>query len=113
MSEANGPFAKALRKHDWFYQYSDSHSEWKKGQDSSDRLQTMRTELQCPYNMTELCQYALGNILEQFEELEPGKYWRRDSKYKEHTAPVLRDELMTQECANAITAWLVQYDTER
>ena len=32
-------FLKVLARHDWFYQYSDDYSVWRRGQEASDRIQ--------------------------------------------------------------------------
>lgn len=37
-------FFKLLEKHDWYYQYSDDHRAWEKGNEESRRLQAIIQE---------------------------------------------------------------------
>ena len=37
-------FFKLLEQHDWYYQYSDDHRAWSKGNDQSKRLQAIIQE---------------------------------------------------------------------
>lgn len=38
-------FFKLLEKHDWYYQYSDDHRAWEKGNSESKRIQAIAQEI--------------------------------------------------------------------
>jgi|TARA_R110002153_G_scaffold94742_1_gene228172 hypothetical protein len=38
-------FFKLLEHHDWYYNYSDDHRAWKKGQEESQRIQSIIQEV--------------------------------------------------------------------
>ena len=97
-------FGMMLKGHDWYYGYSDDYSVWRRGQAAQSRLAAARTNLECPYDMGLLRRWAFKMILEQFEEMEPGKWWRVPRKYS-CIAPTKREELMTQAQHDEITQW--------
>jgi hypothetical protein len=104
-----GPFEKALHAHDWYYAYSDDHSVWVRGQASVKALQAQHEALKCPFSLLELNTYVHKRILEQFEEIEPGKFWRK-GKDREYVAACRHEDLIPQAKADEITAWLDEND---
>ena len=98
-------FGTKLRQHDWYYGYSDDYSVWRRGQQARKDLQTAHTELDCPFSMGELRKWTYNMILEEFEEMEPGKWWRVPRKYS-CIAPTKREDLITQAQHDEITQWM-------
>lgn len=39
-------FKRALSSHDWYYDYSDDHTVWRRGRDSASRIQQLRHQLE-------------------------------------------------------------------
>ena len=98
-------FGKKVRSHDWYYGYSDDYGVWSRGNAAHKRLAAARTNLDCPFTMGELRNWAHNMILEQFEEMEPGKWWRVPRKWS-CIAPTKREDLMTQAQHDEITQWM-------
>ena len=98
-------FGKKVRSHDWYYGYSDDYGVWSRGNAAHKRLAAARTNLDCPFTMGELRNWAHNMILEQFEEMEPGKWWRVPRKYS-CIAPTKREDLITQAQHDEITQWM-------
>ena len=98
-------FGKMLKGHDWYYGYSDDYGVWCRGRDASARLSRTREMLECPYDMGLLKKWAFKMILEEFEEMEPGKWWRVPRKYS-CIAPTKLEELITQAQHDEITQWM-------
>ena len=104
-----GKFEKALKGHDWYYQYSDDQSVWRRGRDQWKKICRIQTELNCPFEISDLSKWVYEMIVDLFDEEEPGKWFRRPHKY-ECEAPRVRDDLFTREEFNKITAWLKRND---
>ena len=51
-------FGSKLKTHDWYYAYSDDHRVWRRGNEASGRLRVAREELNCPFDMGILKQWA-------------------------------------------------------
>lgn len=98
-------FGKALKQHDWYYNYSDDHRVWKRGQTAQGRLWTAHAELECPYDMSTLCKWAHNMIVEQFAEESPGEWYRQPRKYKS-IAPCDRNDLIAEALHSEITLWM-------
>ena len=98
-------FGSKLKGHDWYYGYSDDHRVWTRGNAAHKRLVAARTNLDCPFTMGELRNWAHNMILEQFAEEAPGEWYRQPRKYK-CIAPTKREELMTQAQHDEITQWM-------
>lgn len=45
MSDLLAEFEKALRNHDWYYDYSDDGSVWRRGLAEADNIRRIRNEL--------------------------------------------------------------------
>ena len=98
-------FGKRLKHHDWYYGYSDDHRIWSRGRDAAAALRKTHEELDCPFDMGILNKWAHNMILEQFAEMEPGKWWRVPRKYS-CIAATKHEELITQEQYDEITYWM-------
>jgi hypothetical protein len=104
-----GPFEQTLRAHDWYYAYSDDHGVWLRGQASVKALQARHEALKCPFTLLELNLWVHNMILEDFEEVEPGKFWRK-SKSRQYVAACRNEDLIPQAKADEITAWMREHD---
>ena len=40
-----------LRKHDWYYEYSDDHGVWRRGSDERDQLRRLQEEIDSGYKV--------------------------------------------------------------
>ena len=40
-----------LRKHDWYYEYSDDHGVWRRGSDERDQLRRLQEEIDSDYKV--------------------------------------------------------------
>ena len=98
-------FGLKLKRHDWFYGYSDDHSVWRRGQAASQKLRAEHEKLDCPFDMGLRRKWAHNMILEHFAEEEPDAWYRQPRKYK-CIAPTKRDELITQAKHDEITQWM-------
>ena len=98
-------FGLKLKGHDWSYGYSDDHRVWTRGRDASRVLRVTHEELGCPFDMGLLNKWAHNMILEKFEEMEPGKWWRVPRKYS-CISETKREELITQAAHDEITQWM-------
>lgn len=38
-------YTQALQKHDWYFEYSDDHNVWKKGNEAAKKLRAAQTQL--------------------------------------------------------------------
>ena len=98
-------FGKKVKYHDWYYGYSDDYRVWTRGRDAAALLRRHHEDLSCPFDMGLLNKWAHNMILEQFEEMEPGKWWRVPRKYS-CIAPTKREGLITQAQHDEITQWM-------
>ena len=48
MSTLSG-FARMLKKHDWFYDYSDDHRAWTRGRESWKNIQQTKSQIAAKY----------------------------------------------------------------
>lgn len=106
---ARGPFEQALRAHDWYYAYSDDHGVWARGQAALKVLQERHAALECPFTLLELNHWVHGMVLEDFEEVEPDK-WYRKGKSRQYVAASRRDDLIEQAKVDEIVAWMQEHD---
>jgi hypothetical protein len=100
-----GNFEKALRTHDWFYDYSDDMGVWSRGLRERQALQKQANTIQCPFSLNELRLFVHEMILENFEERKPGEYYRKGETSK-YCAPAQLSNLIPQSKADAIQVWL-------
>ena len=98
-------FADALRRHDWYYAYSDDHSVWRRGRDQAAALNASHSALECPFDMATLRKWAHDMVVDHFAEEEPGNWYRQPRLYK-CVAPTQRAELITNEEHNNISRWM-------
>ena len=98
-------FGTKLRQHDWYYGYSDDHRVWTRGRNQMQALRTAHEDLACPFTMAELNTWAHNMILEDFEEMEPGKWWKVPRKFS-CIAPTKREDLMPRAFHDEITQWM-------
>lgn len=96
-------FKNKVKSHDWYYMFSDDHSVWSKGDRAHKALSAQHQALECPFSLAELRMYSGEMILENFELKERG-YFRIGNKYS-CVAPAKREDLITLERADEITAW--------
>ena len=97
-------FVKQLKGHDWYHAYSDDPSYWRRGRGQMQNLQTLHSQLRCPYTMSQLSMRCNGYILEDFSEEEPGRWYKMPrAKY---AASVSKEELISQSLGNEIEEWL-------
>ena len=98
-------FAKKLKKHDWYYAYSDDHRYWTSGRSQRKQLENMHKELDSPFSMSDLSKWAHKMVLEDFEEMEPECWYRKPKRFNS-IAPAKRDDLIAREDYDKITSWL-------
>ena len=98
-------FGSKLKTHDWYYAYSDDHRVWRRGTEASGRLRAASEELNCPFDMGILKQWAHNMIVGQFAEEAPGEWYRQPRIYKS-IAPVKFEDLITQAQHDEITNWM-------
>jgi hypothetical protein len=98
-------FADALRRHDWYYAYSDDHRYWTRGRDQAAALNTSHSALECPFDMATLRKWAHDMVVDHFAEEEPGNWYRQPRLYK-CVAPTPRSDLITNEEHNNISRWM-------
>ena len=103
-------FNKQLRAHDWYYDYSDDQSSWKRGTEQRKQLMHLHMQLACPFPMILLSRWSNGYIVEKFAEEEPGKWFMQPRG--EYAASVTREDLITQTTADEIEAWLELEDND-
>ena len=98
-------FADALRRHDWYYAYSDDHRYWTRGRDQAAALNASHSALECPFDMATLRKWAHDMIIDRFAEETPGQWYPNPRKYKS-TAPTSRDGLITHEEYSEVSQWM-------
>ena len=98
-------FADALRRHDWYYSYSDDHRVWRRGQDETAALKASHSALECPFDMATLRRWVHDMVVDHFTEEEPGNWYRQPRLYK-CVAPTTRGDLITSEEHNSISRWM-------
>ena len=98
-------FADALRRHDWYYAYSDDHRYWTRGRDQAAALRTSHTALECPFDMATLRKWAHNMIVDRFAEDSPDEWYPSPRKYK-CTAPSRRADLMTHAEWTDVSQWM-------
>ena len=104
-------FKEQVKRHDWYFEYSDDHRVWTRGRKALGELKMNHAALECPFDLQTLCKWAHNMILEQFSEEKPGEYYRQPRKYK-YIAPTRRDDLITQEEFDAIETWMDGNESE-
>jgi hypothetical protein len=93
-----------LKRHDWYYMYSDDHGVWKRGSENASRLCERLAELDCPFQWWDINKAISGAILENHVEVNPGEY--RDPTWKyDCIASRKRDDLLTQAEVDKILEW--------
>ena len=98
-------FGSRVKSHDWYYGYSDDHRVWTRGRDQAAIIRRYHEDLSCPFDMNLLNKWAHNMILEDFEEMEPGKWWKVPRKYS-CIAASKREDLITQAQHDEITQWM-------
>ena len=93
-----------LKAHDWFYDYSDDGSVWRRGSQDAARLSKELKLLNCPFEWWDIFKAIFNFVIEDFTEVEPGKYYRDPNKTKS-IAPVAKCNLLTRVEANKIMEW--------
>ena len=109
-SENAGPFERALRNHDWYHSYSDDFRVWQRGEESLARVKLMHVNANCPFTLSELCNWVHDMIFEEFEEVEPGKFYHKDEKDRKFIAPSERSDLILRSRADEIVEWMKEHD---
>ena len=99
-------FGLALKRHDWYYAYSDDARVWRQGSSQSAALVRACSHLECPYKMLTLQKWAHNMIIEKFAEESPGEWYRQPRVHKS-VAPCKREDLITQELHDQITQWMI------
>tara|TARA_A100000164_G_scaffold301265_1_gene276390 strand:+ start:58 stop:393 length:336 start_codon:yes stop_codon:yes gene_type:complete len=94
-----------LKRHDWYYAYSDDHRVWKSGLNEERRLNGLVAELNCPYTLAQLRMAVQNMVLEEFSEEAPGEWYRQPRKYK-NVAPTGRPDLMHRADQVQVLAWI-------
>ena len=67
-----GNFEKAIKGHDWSFQYSDDHRVWVRGCRSQDRVRELHKALKCPFSYLELENFAINRARisgDKFDEI--------------------------------------------
>lgn len=99
-----------LKKHDWYWGYSDDHRYWTRGRKEAAAIRNHMERLSCPYSIDELRKTVLEMVFEDFAEEEPGNWYRQPRKYK-NIAPTKREELLYRADQLQIYAWLEHHDS--
>jgi len=99
-------FKKQIRRHDWYFHYSDDHRVWTRGNKELKKLRHAHAVLNCPFSLNELSNWRFNMIFELFQEDEENKgdYYRIDRK-SSFVAPAKTYDLITQEKSNQIENW--------
>ena len=95
---------KCLKAHDWYYDYSDDGSVWRRGSADAAYLSKQLSELNCPFEWWDIFRAIFGFTFEAFTEVEPGKYYR-DPNNTKSIAPTSRKNLISREHAAKIMEW--------
>jgi hypothetical protein len=98
-------FKTLLEKHDWYYDFSDDHSVWMKGQSQKQELIRLSKELKCPFTFEELFRAFKKLILENYFEVSPGKFCREKNP-KPYPFSLEKKDLITQARVDEIMEWL-------
>lgn len=109
ISENAGPFERAIRFHDWYYDYSDDYGVWRRGRARHQALDSQRKQLECPFSLLELRCWAENGILEDYEEREPGKFYHKEN-HPSVIAPSQRSDLIPRARAEEIEKWMKKHD---
>ena len=94
-----------LRRHDWFWGYSDDHRWWKKGRQEDVSLRDSLSQCKCPYGMSDIRRAVLNMIEEDFKK-EEDDYWYRQPHVYKNVAGVRRSDLISRSYAQEIISWL-------
>jgi hypothetical protein len=94
-----------LKRHDWYYAYSDDHRVFTAGSSESRRLSQKVESLNCPYSMAQLRMAVHNMVVEEFAEEQPGEWYRQPRKYK-NMAASRREELIHRADQVQILAWI-------
>lgn len=73
-------FETALQNHDWYYDYSEDPGVWRRGSAELKKLQAQSEALKCPFGLNELRMFVYDMIVENFEEREPRRYYRKGGR---------------------------------
>tara|TARA_B100000579_G_C22244447_1_gene581969 strand:- start:65 stop:412 length:348 start_codon:yes stop_codon:yes gene_type:complete len=96
---------RRLQNHDWYYGYSDDHSVWKAGLNEEKKLNSIISDLSCPYSIAQLRMAVQNMVVEEFVEESPGEWYRHPRKYK-NIAPTGRPDLIHRADQVQILAWI-------
>jgi hypothetical protein len=94
-----------LKRHDWYYAYSDDHRVYTAGSSESQRISHKLKNLSCPYSMGQLRMAIHNMVVEEFTEEKPGEWYRHPRKY-ENMAPSTREDLLHRADQVQILAWI-------
>lgn len=99
-------FEKKVRTHDWYYDYSDDPSVWRRGRGELEELRKLHADLKCPFALTELMKWHYNMVKDVtfFENLDDG-LWYQDPKPK-YAAGVTANQLIDELTQNKITKWM-------
>jgi len=94
-----------LKRHDWYYAYSDDGRVWKAGLNEEKRLIGLVANLHCPYTLRQLRMAVQDMVVEEFAEEAPGEWYRQPRKYK-NMAPTGRPDLIHRADQVQILGWI-------
>ena len=103
-------FVEKVKAHDWYYDYSDDPSVWRRVRKELEELRALHAKLKCPYALTELERWhhkAVKNVT-FFENLDDG-LWYKDPRPK-YAAGIAEYQLIDEKTYNNITEWVEGQD---
>ena len=93
-----------LRSHDWYHEYSDDTRVFLAGRAAKKTLEARLKAARCPFEWWHINYAIFNRILERHTIVKDGNYY--DPNWKYNYVPRRRSELITQEEADQIMAWL-------
>ena len=97
-----------LKRHDWYYMYSDDHSYYSSGSKNQAVLVSILQTLDCPYVLWDIHKALFNMIKEDYILHEEGHYYKEGQP--KYTAKVYESDLIAQEHASRIITWLEKHD---
>ena len=94
-----------LKRHDWYYGYSDDHGVWNAGLNEEKKLNSIISDLSCPYTLAQLRMAVQNMVVEDFAEEAPGEWYRKPHTYK-NVAPTGRPDLIHRADQVQILGWI-------
>ena len=102
-----------LTNHDWYYEYSDDHTVWRRGREKSQEIERDLKGMGCPYSISDVRMTVQSMILEDFSQEGNTGYWYRKTNRSPYITGTLKTSLIERARAQKIRQWFAENENAK